>query len=40
MRSFVTAVVIAIVLAIGFAIVLNSVEKTAELEFTTVSVRL
>ena len=40
MRSFVVAVGIAIVLAIGFAIALNFVQKTAEMEFTTESVHL
>ena len=40
MRNFVTAVVIAILIAIGCALILNSIENTAEMQFTTESVRL
>jgi hypothetical protein len=40
MRSFVIAIVVAVVLAIGFAVVLNSNEKTAQEEFSTEAVRL
>jgi hypothetical protein len=40
MRSFGIAIVVAVVLAIGFAIVLNSNQKTAQEEFSTEAVRL
>jgi hypothetical protein len=40
MRSFVAAVVIAIVLASGFAFVLSFVQETSEMKFTTESVNL
>ena len=40
MRTFVTAVVFAILIAIGFALALNSIENTAEMQFTTGAVRL
>jgi mannose/fructose/N-acetylgalactosamine-specific phosphotransferase system component IIC len=40
MRSFVLAVIVAIVPAIGFAVVLSSFQKTAEMEFKTEGVRL
>jgi hypothetical protein len=39
MRSFVSAVIVAAVLAIGSAWLLNSFQKTAEEEFHTVSAR-
>ena len=40
MRSFVIAIVLAVVLAIGFAVVLNSNQKTAQEKFSTEAVRL
>jgi hypothetical protein len=40
MRSFGIAIVVAVVLAIGFAIALNSKQKTAQEEFSTEAVRL
>jgi hypothetical protein len=40
MRSFIIAVVVAIVLAIGFAAALNFFQKTADEEFQTQGVRL
>ena len=40
MRSFGIAIVVAVVLAIGFAIALNSNQKTAQEEFSTEAVRL
>ena len=40
MRSFVTAVVVAMLIAIGFALILNSIENTAEMKFTSETVRL
>jgi hypothetical protein len=40
MRSFIVAVIVAIVLAIGFAVALNSFQKPAETEFKTEGVRL
>jgi len=40
MRSFVIAIVVAAVLAIGFAIALNSTQKTVQQEFSTEAVRL
>ncbi len=39
MKSFLWSCVPAVVLAIGFAVVLNSVQKTAEVEFQTESAR-
>ena len=40
MRSFIIAILIAIMLALAFALVLNSAQETAEMAFTTESVRL
>ena len=40
MRSFVIAMVVAALLAIGFAIALNLNQKTAQEEFSTEAVRL
>ena len=40
MRSFVIAVAVAIVLAAGFAVALNSFQKSADVEFKTEGVRL
>jgi hypothetical protein len=40
MRSFIIAILIAIMLAFAFALVLNSAQETAEMAFTTESVRL
>jgi hypothetical protein len=40
MRSFAIATVVAVVLAIGFAVVLNATQKTAQEEFSTEAVRL
>ena len=40
MRSFFTAVAITIVFAIGFAFVLNFIQQTSEIKFTTESVNL
>jgi hypothetical protein len=40
MRSFAVAIVVAIVLAIGFAVVLTANQKTAQEEFSTDAVRL
>ena len=40
MRSFVTAVVVAVVLAIGFGIGLNFLQNTADVQFKTEAVRL
>jgi hypothetical protein len=40
MRSFIIAVLIAIMLALAFALVLNSAQETAEMAFATESVRL
>jgi hypothetical protein len=40
MRSFAIATVVAVLLAIGFAIVLNANQKTAQEEFSTGAVRL
>jgi hypothetical protein len=39
MKSFLWSLVAIVVLAIGFAVVLNSVQKTAEAEFHTISAR-
>jgi hypothetical protein len=39
-RSFGIAIVVAVVLAIGFAVVLNANQKTAQEEFSTEAVRL
>jgi hypothetical protein len=38
-RSFGIAIVVAVVLAIGFAVVLNSNQKTAQEEFSTEAAR-
>jgi len=38
-RSFRIAIVVAVVLAIGFAVVLNSNQKTAQEEFSTEAAR-
>jgi hypothetical protein len=40
MRSFGIAIVVAVVLAIGFAVMLNANQKTAQEEFSTEAVRL
>jgi hypothetical protein len=40
MRSFILAIAIAALLAIGFAIALNSIQRTSESEFQTEGVRL
>jgi hypothetical protein len=40
MSSFGIAVVVAVVLAIGFAVALNSNQKTVQQEFSTEAVRL
>jgi hypothetical protein len=40
MGSFGIAVVVAVVLAIGFAVALNSNQKTAQQEFSTEAVRM
>ena len=40
MRSFGIAIVVAAVLPIGFAIALNSTQKTVQQEFSTEAVRL
>jgi type II secretory pathway component PulJ len=40
MRSFVAAIIIAALLAVGFAIALNSIQRTSEAEFQTEGVRL
>jgi hypothetical protein len=39
MRSFLAAIVVATVLAIGFAVVLGSFQKSAEAEFLTEAAR-
>jgi hypothetical protein len=40
MRSFAIATAVAVLLAIGFAVVLNANQKTAQEEFSTGAVRL
>jgi hypothetical protein len=40
MRSFSIAIVVAVVLAIGFAVLLNANQKTAQEGFSTEAVRL
>jgi hypothetical protein len=40
MRSFIIAILIALMLTLAFALVLNSAQETAEMAFTTESVRL
>jgi hypothetical protein len=39
MKSFVSAIIVTVILAVGFAWVLDSFQKTAEAQFHTVSAR-